>query len=255
MPDYVEIREGRKLDGMRLVLTAGVPGPYSEGARALFQVKGIDYVPVRQVPGESDEELQNWTAQTSAPVAVWGDERPRSSWLEILNLAERLAPEPPLIPERSDERVRMFGLLNEVCGDQGFGWQRRLMLLHPALQSGGGEGVPALLGKKYGYSVEAGQAAPERCVEILRTLSNQLLEQRERGSRFFVGNALSALDLYWATFAAMVEPLPHEQCPMHPGMRAAYALADPVVAKAADPILLEHRDFVYEKYLTLPVDL
>ena len=122
MLDYVDIGEGRKRDGLRLVLTAGVPGPWSEGAKALFHVKGIDFVPVRQVPGESDEELRDWTAQTSAPVAVYGDERPRSSWVEILYLVERLAPEPRLIPENIEERARMFGLLHEVCGDQGFGW-------------------------------------------------------------------------------------------------------------------------------------
>ena len=253
--DYIEIGEGRKQGGMRLVLTAGIPGPWSEGAKALFEVKGIDYVAVRQVPGQSDDELLEWTAQTSAPVAVWENERPRSSWVEILYLAERLAPEPPLIPERSDDRIKMFWLLHEVAGDRGFGWQRRLMLVHPALQSGGGQGLPALLGEKYGYSKEAGEAAPEGCIEILRTLSDQLAEQRERGSRFFIGDALSALDLYWATFAALVEPLPAELCPMDDGMRAAYTLVDPVVAKAVDPLLLEHRKFVYENYLTLPVPL
>jgi len=253
MPNYVEIEEARKLDGPLLVLTAGVPGPYGEAAKYVFAVKGIDYTPVRQVPGESDEALRDWTGQTSAPVAILPDDRPRSSWVEILYLAERVAPEPRLIPEDPEERMRMFGLCHEMAGDGGLGWQRRLMLLHPAIKAGVG-GVPELLGKKYGYSPEAGEAAPQRSAEILETLSRQLLAQRERGSRFMVGDQLSAADLYWASFSAMVEPLPHEQCPMSAGMRAAYSLVDPDVRKAADPILLEHRDFIFDEYLELPLD-
>jgi hypothetical protein len=28
----------------------------------------------------------------------------------------------------------------------------------------------------------------------------------------------------------------------------------PVVAKAVDPILIEHRDYIYENYLIFPID-
>lgn len=253
MPSYVEIEEARQLDGPLLVLTAGVPGPYGEAAKYVFAVKGIDYTPVRQVPGESDEALRDWTGQTSAPVAIFPDDRPRSSWVEILYLAESIAPEPRLIPADPEERMRMFGLCHEMAGDRGFGWQRRLMLLHPAITAGVG-GVPELLGRKYGYTPETGEAAARHSAEILETLSRQLLSQRERGSRFMVGDDLSAADLYWAAFSEMLDPLPHEQCPMNAGMRSAYTLADPDVRKAADPILLEHRDFVFDAYLELPLD-
>lgn len=254
MVDYIEIKEARDLPGLRLVLTAGVPGPWGEAAKALLHVKELEYVPVRQTPGASDEALRDWTAQTSAPVAVYEDERPRSGWADILFLAERLAPEPRLIPEDLEDRVRMFGLANEVCGEGGFAWQRRLMLLHPMLESGGGAGPMAAFGRKYGYSPQAGAAAPVRTAEILTALSQQLRRQAERGSRYFIGDALSALDLYWATFAAMLEPLPENLCPMDPGLRHGYTLADPDVLKAADPLLLEHRDFIYREYLELPLD-
>ncbi len=252
--NYVDIQAARALPGLRLVLTAGVPGPWGEAAKALLHVKGIEYTPVMQVPGQSDDELRDWTAQTSAPVAMLGDERPRSGWADILCLAERLAPEPGLTPDDPELRVRMFGLANELCGEGGFAWQRRLMLLHPALSRGAEEGLPGLLGRKYGWSPEAGEAAPARAAEILRTLSTQLKAQAERGSRFFVGEQLSALDLYWATFSAMLEPLPADLCPMQEGMRAAYTLVDPEVQKAADPILLEQRDQIYRDHLKLPLD-
>ncbi len=254
MPAYVGIEEARARGGLRLVLTAGVPGPWGESAKGIFHTKSIAYTPVLQVPGQSDDELRAWTAQSSAPVAMYEDERPRSGWADILFLAEHLAAEPALTPSDPEQRMRMFGLANEICGEGGFGWQRRLMLLHGALASGVSEGLPALLGRRYGWSQAAGEAASGRTAEILRTLSDQLRAQRERGSRFFVGEDLTALDIYWAAFAAMVEPLPHELCPMNEGMRAAYGLVDPDVRKAADPLLLEHRDFIYQEYLELPLD-
>jgi glutathione S-transferase len=128
------------------------------------------------------------------------------------------------------------------------------MLLHAPLAAGMDEGVPALLGHKYGWSRAAGERAPARCTEILATLSGELRRQRERGSPYFVGEQISAVDIYWATFAAMLEPLDAELCPMGAGMRAAYTLVDPAVRKAADPLLLEHRDRIYREHLTLPLD-
>jgi len=77
---------------------------------------------------------------------------------------------------------------------------------------------------------------------------------RKRGSRFFIGDALSALDIYWATFAAMNNPLPDELCPMAPGFRSVYTNNDPTIKGATTPILLEHRDFIYHNFLELPLD-
>jgi len=252
--EYVGIEEARGLSGLRLVLTAGVPGPWGEAAKAVLHVKEIPYTAVRQVPGESEEALLAWTAQTSAPVAIYEDEHPRSGWADILYLAERLAPQPPLLPVDPGQRMLAFGLTNEIAGENGFAWQRRMMMLHPMLSGGGASGVPALLGEKYGYSPEAGEAASRRVGEILGTLSGQLRRQQDAGSPYLVGDALSVADLYWATFAAMVEPLPDEQCPMNPFMRQGYQLSDPALSASADPLLLEHRDFVYREHLTLPLD-
>ncbi len=88
---------------------------------------------------------------------------------------------------------------------------------------------------------------------ILRTLSARLTRQRELGRRFFIGNQLSALDIFWATFVALLQPLPPEQCPMATSFRAFYANADPMVAAALSPVLLEHRDEIYQGYLELPI--
>lgn len=254
MADYLEIEAAKALPGLRLVLSAGVPGPFGEAARYCFEVKKIPYVRVRQVPLASDAALRAWTAQTSAPVAVYEDERPRSSWVEIVELAERLAPEPALIPRDPEQRVRTWGLCHEIAGEGGFGWQRRLMMIHGAVAANADPGgVMAHLGRKYGYTPQTGAAAAERSAEILRTLSAQLLAQHRAGRRYFVGDALSAADLYWAAFALMLEPLPEADCPLPAMLRTAY-VAPPPVRDAAHPILLAHRDFVYRAHLGLPLD-
>jgi hypothetical protein len=91
--------------------------------------------------------------------------------------------------------------------------------------------------------------------EILTAFSRQLEAQRGRGSRFLIGNSLSALDLYWAAFAAIIQPLPDNLCQMPAGFRKMYDCTDPVVKGAASPQLFAHRDFVYHEYLELPVDM
>lgn len=255
MAKFVDVEEGRPLAGLRLVLTAGVPGPWGEAAKGILRVKRLPYVAVRQEGGGENAALAAWTGQTSAPVAVWNDERPRTTSLEILFLAERLAPDPPLLPDDADERARMLGYCHEIIGEQGLGWSRRLMMLHPMLGFGG-EAAPApirRLASKYGYTPEAGEAAPWRVIAILRMLAAQLDRQRLAGKPFLVGSRLSAVDIYWATFATMLEPLPENLCPMPAGLRGIYTVSGPV-REALDPALLAHRDFVYREYLELPVD-
>lgn len=259
MADYVEVEQARGMSGLRLVLTAGVPGPWGEAAKAIFRVKEVPFVRVRQAAGQPNPALREWTGRENAPIAVYEDEEPRDGWADILWLAERLGPEPALVPDDPEARARMFGLAHEICGGGGFAWQRRLMLLQPMLEADPPppEAMAAIgrrLGNRYGYSREAAAAAPARVAATLSQLSAQLLAQRRAGSRYFIGDALTALDLYWATFAAMVEPLPDAQCPMGQPMRAGYTLRDATARAAADPILLEHRDFIYDAHLELPLD-
>ena len=258
--DYLEVEEARDKPGLRLVLTEGVPGPWGEAAKGVFHVKRIPFLPVRQVGGDANDALVAWTGHANAPQAVLDDEPARIHIPDILLLAERLAPEPRLVPAEPRERVQMFGLLHELGGEMGLAWCRRLQLLHPILQLPEGAAPAPLvesigrLGARYGYSPEQAAAADVRVKEILSLFSQILLEQRNRGSDFFIGDSLTALDIYWATFAAMVKPLPPEQCPMSDMLRGSYTLTDPDSLAAADPILLEHRDRIYRDVLPLPLD-
>ena len=172
-------------------------------------------------------------------------------------LAERLAPAPSLLPADAAERALVLGLARDICGEGGLGWSRRLQMIHAGLQNAGGfpERAAKYLGKKYGYSPEAGAACGSRVSEFLGTLAARLKAQRAAGRRYYVGDALTALDVYGATFMGMLAPLPQEQCKMDASMRAALETRDAQTNAALDPVLLEHRDMMYAKHLELPLSL
>ena len=245
--DYIEVEEARNLPGLRLILTPRVPGPWGEAAKALLYVKKIPYTPVRQPPENEDRTaLIDWTRQTSAPVAIYESERPRSGWAEILFLAERLAPQPSPLPADSFERTVALGLCHEICGEQGFGWSRRLQFL-PTDKTD----VPDTMPWKYGLDEAAVVArAPARMAEIQALLAGQLQRQREQGRRFFVGDSLSAVDVYWACFSNMLVPLSEQQSPMPSWIRKLYG--DLRGCEPPAESLVAHRDFIFEEYLELP---
>lgn len=267
--DYVSIADARKLSGLRLVLGAyTIPGPWREACKGLFHVKGIPYIPVVTADagksdlaigmGGSQTELIAWTGQASAPVAIWNDERPRSSWIDQLNLAERLNPEPALIPANIADRVLMFGLINELAGENGIAWQKRLLMVHGPLTTlpPGAEGRAffEFLGAKYGYSAALAEAGARRIVDILNTLDAQLASQQRAGRQYLVGASFSAVDIYWATFCGLIDPMPAARCPMADSFRGgAYGNDNADVARALSPALLAHRDMIYEQHLELPI--
>jgi glutathione S-transferase len=258
MAEYVNIEQAVTMSGLRVVLPAGIPGPWAEAVKGVLYVKKVPFIRVRHDRADYGP-LIRWTAQSSSPVMVYNDERPRSVWNDQLLLAERLQANPPLVPSDLQDRVLMFGLSNELCGENGFGWSRRLMLIHsvitdPNTTEEARQGM-LTFGSKYGYSAAAALAAPARAAQIIRVLADRQEAQRSRGSRFLVGSQLSALDIYWAVFAALIEPLPENLCPMPPEIRRRYNCDDPIVRAAITPQLLAHRDFIYHEYLELPVDL
>jgi glutathione S-transferase len=259
MAEYIDVDQAIGMEGLRVVLSPGVPGPWSEAAKGILHVKRIPYVRVRQEVGGKNLALIRWTAQATAPVFAYNNEPPRSTWIEQLFLAERLGQEPPLIPANLADRTLMFGLANEICGETGFGWSRRLMMLHQTLTNPAApeaaKKMSSDLGAKYGYTAERGAKAAARVTEILRALGAQLESQRSKASRFFIGDRLTALDIYWASFAALLQPLPDEVCPMAPGFRRMYECTDPAINAATAPELFEHRDYIYREFLQLPIDL
>src|SRR6516225_5741592 len=252
---YLSVDEAIARRGVRMGVVGNVPSPWGEAAKGILHIKGIEWAAVRLV--YDSEPLREWAGQRSGPVAIYDNEKPRSGWAEILLLAERLAPTPSLLPADPAERALVFGISHEICGEAGLGWSRRLQLIHAGLQNVGGfpEQVAKYLGRKYGYRPETGVAATPRVAALLGMLGTRLKAQYENGSRYYVGNSLTAADVYSATFMALFAPLPHEQCEMAAGIRAAFETRDAETEAALAPILLRHRDMMYAEYLELPLSL
>lgn len=251
--NYLTIAEGRRARGLRLVLVAGTPGAWGECIKAVYHVKGIEYQSVAQRMGEPNEDLRDWTGQTSAPVAAYDDERIRIGWENMLFQAEQLAPDPPLIPKEARARAHMFGVLRELAGECGLAWDRRLQSIAAA---GGPAASPVLarLASKYGYSEAEVEASKQRVTQVLTLCSDLVEAQRAAGSAYYIGSALTALDLYSAVLiSVMVDPLPHALCPMPDAMRAGFTAPFECLA-AARPSLLAHRDLVFEHHLRLPME-
>lgn len=268
--EYISIQEARAMSGLRMVLGEfALPAPWHESCKNIYYVKRLGFTLVRSAnAGASDlqlgmsnsqSELIEWTAQSSAPVVIWNDERPRSLWNDQLMLAERLAPEPSLIPETSEDRIRMFGLANELLGENGLLYTKRFFMVGPQMdtlpEDSPMRGIFTLLGEKYGYTEERLATATTRVVGILKTLDKQLAAQRSAGKRYLIGNQLSALDIYWASSCGFLDPMPEDLCPMFSDFRVPllYGCPNAEIDNALTDALREHRDFIYEEHLQLPM--
>ena len=252
---YLNVDAAIARRGLRMVVVGQVPSPWGEAAKAIFHVKHIDFAAVRLV--YDSDALKSWAQQLSGPVAILDDEPPRSGWAEILMLAERLAPTPALLPLQPEARGRALRLAEDFCGQNGLGWHRRLQLVHAGISKAGGfpERIAGYLGKKYGYAPADVQRSAARVHELLGVFAAALRSQRDAGHDYYLGETFSVVDIYSAAFMALFKPLPEAQCAMNPHVRQAFEWLDAPTAAALDPILLEHRDRVYERHLELPLSL
>jgi glutathione S-transferase len=249
------IKEAMARDGLRLMTIPLVPSPWSEAAKGILYAKGLEFDSIQEGQGE-ENLLQEWTGQTSKPVLVWNQERPATGWAEILHLAERLQPEPRLIPDNREDRITLFGLSHELCGEMGFGWCFRLLACSQGYEQEGSafpRVVIDMMASKYGWSPGMSAIAKARALEIMRSIEARLASQQSNGKPYLIGDALTALDIYWATFCSLIHPLAHELCPMLDFIRDAYQSDDDDINAALSQRLLDHQAFIYETHLQLPV--
>jgi glutathione S-transferase len=248
--DYVPLEQVIAAKGLRLVLVKGLPSPWGQAAKTLFELKRVPFICAPQIPGDPNLDLVRWSGQGSGPVVAWEDEKPINHWLDILFLAERIAPEPRMIPESPRERAMMIGLSHEICGEGGIGWSAREMMFAPAIESGATPDSIQIMAKRYQFDMKSAKAAQSRAAGSLGLLAEQLKAQRAAGNRFFVGGGLTALDLYWTAFSVLVAPPPDSQCPIPPSFRPAFEDVAAKLKPAIDPILVEHRDAVFAEFFT-----
>jgi len=246
-PAYVSVEEAMALPGLRVAFTQGVPGPWGEAVKAFLAIKDVPFVPVVQEGGQPNAALAAWTGQSSAPVAVLDDERPRSHWSELLMLVERLQPEPPLIPAGEEDRTAMFGIAHALCGEDGFGWSARLLTFEAIERTTGG--VPVDHMKRKFASGASLDHATQRCRAIMAMLARRL----EAGSPYLVGEALSAADIYWTVFSNMVAPMDASACPMPDFYRVWTRTVADMLGDPVPEILIAHRERMLRDHFRLPM--
>ena len=254
--EYVSVEEAMGRPGLRMVVVGGVPSPWGEAAKGIFHVKGLDWAAVRL--DYTSDALKQWTGgRRDGPVAFYDEEPPRHAWDHVLLLAERLAPQPALLPQDPADRALAMGLAHEICGEGGLGWTRRLQLVHAGLQSNGGfqPKVAAYLAKKYGYRPEDAPTYGPRVAGLLGMMASRLQAQQASGCRYYLGHAMTAVDIYAATCMALFNPLSQAQCAMDPATRNAFETLDEATRAALAPALLAHRDMMYAQHLACPLSL
>src|SRR5215472_2784683 len=183
MANYVSVNEARNMSGLRVVLPPA-PGPWAESIKGILHVKKIPYTRVLHEVGSASLELREWTAQTSSPVLVWNDERPRTIWNDQLYLAERLAPQPRLIPEAIEDRTLMFGMGNELMGETGLVWSLRVLAIHRGQTNlklnEKARAMVDFLAAKYQHGVpDEAEHAAVRCSQIVTVFGARLEHQRQ----------------------------------------------------------------------------
>jgi glutathione S-transferase len=249
--EYVDLETARQASGLRLLIAAGVPSPWSQAAKAIIEYKNIPAWVVKVRPGDPSQTA--WTGISNVPVAMHGAELPRSGWADILALTERLQPDKPLVPYAPDARVKMFGLAHEVMSEGGLLWNARLLMIDASFASQGRHGfslqAASYLAPRYAHRMGCAAEARARCVQVLELLASELSD----GPYFL--DELSALDFYVAAAVNMALPLPPEQCPMPQTFRLFFEWLGQELGSDIPSALLEHRERVMSRYWTLPLAL
>ena len=250
---YVDVQTAQAARGARLVVSGLVPSPWSQAAKGLFRAIGAPVLAVRA--NREDPQIAAWSRSHNVPVLLYDDEPPRTGWAEIVARAARLGPPGALLSTTLAERVEQVGLLHEIAGEDGLGWNARLLMIDAALTSDGARGFPLpvarYLAAKYGHTPATVAAARPRLLEILAALQRRLGD-----ADYFGGAAPNALDIYTASFLTPLRDIPESDCPrLAPPLRAAFAVAREAVGDEVAPSLIAHRHRMLEHHLGWPISL
>ena len=257
-PVFISLEEAAALkNGTRITFIPGVQALYAEALKNICFVKDIPVIralhPMMGMDKETGEDRQKrlfeLTSQTSLPTMFYNEERPRNVWIEQLAMAEQIgsADSPTLIPAEMAHRADMLGLCAGLLGEDGLVWNMRIMNDGP-------------LGRKYGYSDDASAAAPGKVAEVIALLDQRLQQQAEQGSRYLVGDTLTAADIYWATMSMCITDTPPEIMPateQNQGMLKFFAANAkvPAIAEALSSAIAEHQHYVFTTYCETPAVL
>ena len=255
---FITLEESASMEkGTRVTFVPGVQAMFSEALKNICYVKKVPLIrvlhPIMGVDEKTGEDRQaklyELTSQTSLPTMFHDKERPRNVWIEQLDLAERIGSKdsPRLIPDKFELRADMLGLCAVVLGEDGLTWNMRILIDSP-------------LGQKYGYSEEASSAAPRKIAEVITLIDRRLEAQEKQGSRYLVGRALTAVDIYWATMSMTVLPVPLEIMPktkQNQGMLMFFAANSeiPEIANVLTERIKTHQQYILTTYCETPAVL
>ena len=255
---FITLEESASMQkGTRVTFVPGVQAMFSEALKNLCYVKRVPLTrvlhPIMGVDEKTGEDRQaklfELTSQTSLPTMFHDDERPRNVWIEQLALAERIGTKdsPKLIPDNFEQRADMFGLCAIVLGEDGLTWNMRILIDTP-------------LAQKYGYSEEASSSAPKKIAEVITLIDRRLEAQEKQGSRYLVGDTLTAVDIYWATMSMTILPVPLEIMPktkQNQGMLMFFAANSeiPEIANALTERIKDHQRYILTTYCETPAVL
>ena len=257
-PEFITLEESALIEkGTRVTFVPGVQAMYAEALKNICYIKNIPLTrvlhPIMGVDKETGEDRQaklyELTSQTSLPTMFHDKERPRNVWTEQLALAERIGTKdsPKLIPDNFEQRVEMFGICAVVLGEDGLVWNMRIMMDSP-------------LAQKYGYSEEASAAAPGKIAEVISLIDNRLQAQEKKGSRYLIGDSVTALDVYWATMSMTILPVPVEIMPktqQNQGMLGFFEMNSkiPEIASVLTERIAKHQQYILTAYCETPAVL
>lgn len=252
---YVSLEVAKAATGTRIVSSALVPSPWSEAAKSLFVVAGLPAMVVAR--GRGDDGITAWTGADNVPVVLHGAEPPRTNWAAIVGLVARLAEPGAVLPVGARERAAAFGLLETIAGEDGLGWCSRLAMIQSGIETNGERGFPlpiaTYLAARYGLAPTITTAAlRERIGERLSLLRERLAES---GGDYFLGQRVSALDVYTASFLTPLANL-DDACPqMTSIVRRAFGTARELFADLVPEALWAHRRRMFERHLAFPIRL
>ncbi|MDB4954987.1 MAG: hypothetical protein JWO36_2556 [Myxococcales bacterium] len=250
--EFVDLATARASRGVRIVVSGFVPSPWSEAVKGLFRVQDV---PVLAVRASRDAELASWTHAQNVPSVFHDDEPPRTVWSQILALAVRLGAPGGLLPVDLEQRAATVGMIHEIAGEDGLGWNQRLLMLDASFTTDGARGfalpIAQYLAPKYGYAADRIAGARARIVDVLLALRKKL-----GSSEYFDGTRPGALDIYCATFLTPLTIITDTDCPaLSPALRQAFATAAEALGPDVPAELLAHRKRMFESHLAWPIQL
>lgn len=256
--EFVDLATARNALGVKLVVSGLVPSPWSEAAKGVFRLGAVPVLAVRRL--REAAEITEWTGVDNVPVVVYGAEPPRTHWAAITSLAARLAGPDLVIPSDVEARAHTMGLLHELAGEDGLGWNSRLVMIDVTLSTGGERGFPLAVGQRlasrYGYSQQRMPFVRARVAQQLELLHAHLRAQQRLGHEYLGGAGASALDVYLATFLTPLSEIPVDDCPgLVPALRQAFGCAHEVLGALVPEELKTHRHMMFERHLTWPIAL